>query len=122
MPRILIVDDDSDLCNLVKVILERRGYKVDVAASGDECLLKLTEGPAPDLILMDFLLPGRDGIRVTREIKSDPRTSGIPVYLFTVAADEGWKREAERSMADGYIAKPFTVEEFVSAIERAFKK
>lgn len=122
MARILVVDDDSDICNLVKVILERRGYEVEVASSGDECLLKLSEGPTPDLILMDFLLPGKDGLRLTREIKSHPSTSNIPVYLFTVAANEEWKREAKRSMADGYISKPFSVEEFVNTIEGAFKR
>jgi len=122
LARILVVDDDSDMCNLVRVILERRGYKVEVACSGDECLLKLSEGPAPDLILMDFLLPGRDGLKLTREIKSNPKTSNIPIYIFTVAADEEWKREAERSRADGYILKPFSVEEFVDAIEGAFKR
>jgi len=122
LARILIVDDDSDLCNLVKVILERRGYQVEVAASGEECLLKLSEGQIPDLILMDFLLPGRDGLKLTREIKSHPRTSHIPVYLFTVAADEGWRREIEKSRVDGFIPKPFSVDEFLDTINRVFKK
>ncbi len=122
MARILVVDDDADICSLVKVILEREGYEVEVARSGEECLVRLSMGPNPDLILMDFLMPGKDGLRITQEIKSNPRTKKIPVYLFTVAANEEWKREAKKSRADGYILKPFSVEEFVNTIEGAFKR
>lgn len=122
MARILVVDDDADMCSLVKFILENRGYEVEIVSSGEECLFRLSRGSCPDLILMDFIMPGRDGLRITGDIKSNPETKHIPVYLFTVVANEEWRRGFEESGADGYISKPFSVREFLSIIDNILER
>ncbi len=121
MARILVVDDNPDVCKLVRLILEKRGYEVDVARSGNECFKKLSEAPIPDLILMDIMLPDEDGLKLVEKIKGDERTKRVPVYLFTVLAD-GKLRKPSGFMADGCILKPFRVDEFVDAVDSILKQ
>lgn len=110
--RILAVDDEENIRRLVKISLERVGYEVITASNGREAL-ELVQTQAPDLILMDIMLPELDGLEVLHILKHDDTTSSIPVVLLTAkeqTADvfEGWKNGA-----DLYLTKPFELRELL---------
>ena len=116
---ILLVDDERDTCRLVRKLLERYGYRVRIATSGDEALELLSSGYRPDLILMDVFMPEMSGIDASRKIKSDPATKRIPLLLFTVLGlVPGIEHVVEESGADDYIPKPFDKETLLKKIEQ----
>jgi|Deesub1362A_J573_1020465.scaffolds.fasta_scaffold00389_19 CheY-like chemotaxis protein len=119
---ILLVDDDEGVGELAQLLLVKRGHSVKRVLTGEDCLALLDSGYHPDLILMDIFMPGKDGLQITREIKSNPRTKDIPVLLFTVMGTiDGIKEAAKKAGADGYITKPFDKSEFLSYIEKLAK-
>jgi DNA-binding response OmpR family regulator len=108
--RVLFADDDPGMRAIVLMNLEADGFDVTVVDDGDAALVEV-ERALPDLIVLDVMMPGRDGLEVLREIKSRAATAGVPVVLLTAkAADsdiwDGWK-----SGADYYMTKPFDPEE-----------
>lgn len=117
--KILIVDDQASIRSLVRAILEEE-YQVLEAASGEEAL-QITRQHAPDLIIMDILMPGMDGLTACSQIKGDPAISKIPVLVLTVIDHELNRRFAENLGADGYITKPFTAESLRAAVARHLK-
>ncbi|WP_456473869.1 response regulator [Candidatus Pyrohabitans sp.] len=119
MARILVVDDDEEIAYLVSIILGREGHGVEVALNGDECIEKLNSF-SPDLILMDYFMPGNDGVRVSRLIKMDERFRNIPIILFTIMSPaEGLYEAVEEAGAVDYIQKPFNIQKMVEKINRA---
>jgi CheY-like chemotaxis protein len=102
---ILVVEDNEANQMLVRAVLELNGYRVAVAGSAPEALEGIRES-TPDLILMDVQLPGEDGLSLTRKLKADPRTSGIPVVALTAHAMHGDRELALKAGCAGYIAKP----------------
>src|SRR5690349_20226251 len=108
--RIFFADDDPGMRAIVLMNLEAEGFDVTVVRDGEAALAAI-ETTLPDLIVLDVMMPGRDGYDVLRQLKDDPRTAGVPVVLLTAkAADsdvwEGWK-----SGADYYMTKPFDPDE-----------
>jgi len=122
MPRKILVVEDNDMnMQLVEFLLEEGGYDIVKAASGEEALaITRNGGQAPDLILMDIHLPGMDGLSVVREMKSDARTSRIPILALTAHAMRGDKDRFLEAGCDGYISKPIDVKTFISSIEQYF--
>jgi len=119
---ILLVDDDEEVGELAQLLLKKRGHSVRHVLTGEECLSLLESGYYPDLILMDVFMPGKDGLQITREIKSNPKTKDIPVLLFTVMGTlSGIEEAAKKAGAIGYIPKPFNRSEFLSYIESIAK-
>ena len=119
---ILLVDDDEEVGELAQLLLTKRGHSVKRVFSGEECLELLRSGYHPDLILMDVFMPGKDGLQITKEIKSNPETKDIPVVLFTVMGTiDGIEEAAKKAGAIGYIAKPFNKSEFIAYIESIAK-
>jgi len=117
--RILVVEDNDMNMQLVEFLLEEGGYDIVKAASGEEALAITRDGQqAPDLILMDIHLPGMDGLSVVREMKSDSRTSRIPILALTAHAMRGDKDRFLEAGCDGYISKPIDVKTFISSIEQ----
>ena len=108
---ILIVEDNEANQLLASAVLEREGYKVEVASSSDEALDRLKRHP-PDLILMDVQLPGQDGLTLTRLIKSAPATSAIPVVALTAHAMTGDRELALAAGCIAYISKPIDTRTF----------
>lgn len=102
---ILIVDDNPVNLKLIRVILEAEGYEVRTASEAQEALTVL-ETFTPRLILMDIQLPGMDGLTLTKQLKNDPRTKGIPVVALTAYAMKGDDRKALDAGCIGYITKP----------------
>ena len=103
--RILVVDDEFDNRELLEIILEREGYVMSMASSGDEALATIALDP-PDLVLLDIMMPGMDGYQVVARIKSNPLSQHIPVLMVT-ALDAQTVRELARSAgAEDVLTKP----------------
>jgi DNA-binding response OmpR family regulator len=115
--RILVVDDEPDILNLTKMILAKRGYQVTVASDGEEALQK-AQAEAPDLILLDLVMPGKSGLEVCRILKSEPKTKHIPVVMSTVLGREVDRTLTKEAGADGHFTKPFTGVALLTEVKR----
>ena len=120
-PPILVVDDNPDNAHIIRDYLEARGYPITVAYNGDEAL-KAFEEVKPALVLLDVMMPGRDGWQVCRDIKQHP-TLGRNVRVVMVTALDDWvnKRQALQTGADDFVEKPFELSKLVSTVERNVK-
>lgn len=127
--KILLVDDDPDFVEATKTVLEGKSYQVVTAYDGDDGLKKVVE-ERPDLIILDVIMPGKDGFAVCKELKTDPRYyffSKIPVLMLTVYPDDRDKArlsllEGMTMEAEDYIQKPVTPEELLRLVEELLKK
>ncbi len=116
--RILLVDDDPNIRQLVSLYLTREGFEVEEAQRGDEAL-KLFKAAAPNLILLDIMLPGMDGWQVCREVR---KVSNIPIIMLT-AKDETFDKVLGLELgADDYIAKPFEPKELVARVKAVIRR
>jgi twitching motility two-component system response regulator PilH len=115
---ILLVDDSKTELHYLSELLTKRGYTVRTAENGEEAMRKLGEA-APDLILMDVVMPGQNGFQLTRAITRDPRFAEVPVIMCTSKNQETDKVWGMRQGARDYIVKPVNADELVSKI-RAF--
>jgi len=105
--KILVVDDEEDILELVRFNLSREGYKISTAATGEEAL-KSAEKNNPDLIVLDLMLPGIDGLEVTRRLKGNPNTHGIPIVMLSAKGEEADIVAGLELGADDYVTKPFS--------------
>ena len=117
MTRVLVVEDNEMNMQLVEFLLEKGGYEIVKAASGEEAMAVARGGEPVDLILMDIHLPGVDGLSVVQELKRDERTRKVPVLALTAHAMRGDKDRFLQAGCDGYISKPIDVKTFLSSIE-----
>ena len=124
--KILLIDDDMDFVNATRTVLETRDYRVIVANNGDEGIQKARE-ENPDLIILDIIMPVKDGFTAAEQLKKDPRLSKIPVLVLTSFS----ARRGETSLAVGqgmsletedYIEKPAKPEELLETVEKLLKK
>jgi two-component system phosphate regulon response regulator PhoB len=113
--RIMIVEDEEPLTLLLRYNLEAEGYAVDVAARGDEAEVKLKEA-APDLVVLDWMLPGMSGIELCRRLRARPETERLPIIMLTARGEESERIRGLSTGADDYIVKPFSVPELVARI------
>jgi DNA-binding response OmpR family regulator len=118
LPPILVVDDNHDNAEIIRQYLEIRGYPVTVAYDGDEALA-LFETVRPAIVLLDVMMPGRDGWEVCRVMKQHP-TLGRSVRVIMVTALDEWrdKREALQIGADDYVEKPFDLPTLAATVQR----
>ena len=121
-PPILVVDDNADNAHIIRDYLEARGYPITVAYNGDDAL-KAFEEVKPALVLLDVMMPGRDGWQVCREMKQHP-TLGRNVRVIMVTALDDWvnKRQALQTGADDFVEKPFELSKLVATVERNMKQ
>ena len=113
--RILVVDDDENILNLEKTILEQRGFEVTGAVGGAEALEVLGQKPF-DLVLLDVMMPEVDGFTVCRKIKEDPRLKDLPVIFLTAKGGGEALAEGFESGAVMYINKPFTANKLLTIV------
>src|SRR5688500_7135010 len=120
-PPILVVDDTPDNANIIRDYLESRGYPITVAYNGEDALKAFGE-VKPSLVLLDVMMPGRDGWQVCREMKQHP-TLGKRVRIVMVTALDDWvnKRQALQTGADDFVEKPFELTRLAAAVERNVK-
>ncbi len=112
MARILVADDDQDLNDLVTMKLEAAGHEVVSVVDGENALSRAISDK-PDLIVLDWMLPRRNGLEVCREVRSDPGLSGTRVLMLTARAQEVDVERAFAAGAEEYITKPFSPRELV---------
>lgn len=117
--RILVVDDESSIRELLEFNLKKNGYEVITAADGRQAL-KLA--PGMDLILLDLMLPEVDGLTVCRRLKADERTASIPVIMLTAKAEEIDKVLGLELGADDYVVKPFSMRELMARIKAVLRR
>lgn len=118
---ILVVDDEEDIIELVKYNLIREGYNITCATSGEEAL-KIVGSTPPDLIVLDLMLPDIDGLEVTRQLKSNPKTRSVPIVMLTAKGEESDIVAGLELGADDYIAKPFSPRVLVARIRTVIRR
>jgi CheY-like chemotaxis protein len=120
--KIMVVDDESDILESFTGLLESEGYDVITAADGAECLKKLGEGVKPDLILMDFFMPGMTGRETIEKIRQNPKTKKLKIVFLTVAEfkEQGMQQLNKLKVVD-YIQKPVVLADFTARIKELLK-
>ena len=124
--RILLVDDDADLIETTKIVLESKPYEVIVAWDGDEGL-RMARDEKPDLILLDVIMPVKDGFTAAEQLKKDPELRKIPVIMLTSFAAKGKETSIPASRGfsletEDYIDKPVSPEELLSRVDQLLKQ
>jgi len=121
MPKVLIVEDEEPLSLLLKYNLEAEGYQVEVCARGDEADLRLRES-LPDLLLLDWMLPGLSGIELCRRIRGREETALLPVIMLTARGEESERIRGLSTGADDYVVKPFSVPELMARVRAILRR
>ena len=119
--RILVVDDEEDILELVKYNLEREGYLVDCVETGEEAIERAT-AIRPDGILLDLMLPGVDGIEVCRELRKNPDTRTIPIIVMTAKGEEADVVSGLEVGADDYVPKPFSTKVLIARLRALLRR
>jgi len=119
--RIVIVEDERDMADLVATRLRREGHKVDVAHDGAEGLERILSQP-PDLVLLDIMLPGMSGTDVARALRDDPRTAGLPIIMLTAKSEESDIVVGLKFGADDYVTKPFSMSVLVARVDALLRR
>ena len=119
--KILIVDDDDDIRHLLKYNLEKSGFITNVAANGLECL-EMVKSYNPDLILLDVMMPGMDGIEVCERIKSDPQNKNIFICFLTARSEDYSQIAGLEAGGDDYVSKPIKPKVLVSRINAILRR
>lgn len=119
--RVLVVDDDEEIVEMTRLILESGGYQVIRALSGEEAL-KAVSSARPDLILLDISMPGMDGWEILKLLKVDEETQGIPVAMFSIKFELRDKVHGLKEGAFDYITKPFSYDELLERVDRIFHR
>jgi len=119
--KVLAVDDEEDILELLKFNLSREGYQVLCAESGEQAF-RLVRSENPDLIVLDLMLPGIDGLEVTRRLKNDPDTRSIPIVMLTAKGEEADIVTGLELGADDYITKPFSPRILVARVRAVLRR
>jgi two-component system phosphate regulon response regulator PhoB len=119
--RVLIVEDEEPLTLLLRYNLEAEGYDVDSVVRGDEAEIRLRE-QVPDLVVLDWMLPGLSGIELCRRIRARRETERLPVIMLTARGEEGDRVRGLATGADDYIVKPFSVPELLARVRALLRR
>lgn len=119
--RVLIVEDELDIRELVVHHLKREGYQVSAASSGEEALRQVQAAP-PDLVLLDLMMPAMDGLEVCRRLRQDPATAMLPIVMLTAKGDEVDRVLGLEIGADDYVVKPFSPKELVARVRAVLRR
>ncbi len=121
MARVLVVEDDPDISELIAHYLTRAGHDVDRLAHGGEAPRRVRETP-PDLIVLDLMLPGLDGLMVCQALRADPATAAIPIIMLTARGEEADRVTGLELGADDYVTKPFSPKELVARVAALLRR
>ncbi len=119
--KILLIEDDSDISELVQYNLEREGYKVYASGDGEIGLNQALQ-IKPDLIILDLMLPGLDGLSVCRKLRADSSTADIPIVMLTAKGEESDVVVGLEMGADDYVAKPFSPKELLARVRAVLRR
>ncbi len=118
---ILVVEDDGDILELVRYNLAKEGYKISGVTSGEDAL-RLVRGKTPDLVILDLMLPGVDGLEVCKLIKNAPKTRNIPIVMLTAKGEEADVVTGLELGADDYITKPFSPRVLIARVRAVLRR
>lgn len=121
MPHILVVEDDPDIADLLRHYLERAEYDVHVVGHGADALPRM-RAHRPDLVILDRMLPGMDGLEICRHLRNDETLADLPVMMVTARADEMDRIVGLELGADDYITKPFSAKEVVARVHALLRR
>jgi len=119
-PRVLIVDDEADNRELLSIMLGWEGFVTRTAADGEQALLSVAADP-PDVILVDLMMPGIDGLELTAKLKQNAESNGIPVIMLSAMNDSATRKRALSSGAAAYVSKPVDRSELCEQVRSVLK-
>ena len=118
---VFIVEDEEDIIELISFNLKREGYGIEVSMDGDDAIDEIPQ-LMPDIVLLDLMLPGADGLEVCRSLKKNPRTEGIPIIMVTAKGEESDIVCGLELGADDYLAKPFSMKVLIARIRSVLRR
>ena len=121
MSQILVVEDDADIAALIAHYLEKAGHRVDRVTSGTDVLPRLRKSPA-DLVILDLMLPGMNGLLVCQAMRADPSIAGIPIIMLTARGEESDRVSGLELGADDYVTKPFSPKELSARVTALLRR
>ena len=121
MAQILVVEDESAIAELIAINLRHAGHEITIAADADQAQAAV-DGVLPDLVILDWMLPGRTGLALARHWRTQPRTRTLPVIMLTARADEADKISGLDAGADDYLTKPFSTNELMARIRAVLRR
>ena len=121
MSRILVVEDESAIAELVAINLRHAGHEVTIAPDADDAQRAIAAA-LPDLVLLDWMLPGQSGVALARRWRADPRTRTLPIIMLTARADEADRVTGLDAGADDYLSKPFSTNELMARIRALLRR
>jgi two-component system phosphate regulon response regulator PhoB len=120
-PRILLVEDDANLVELIRYNMEKEGFEVRATADGEEALV-IAEEERPDLVVLDWMIASLSGIEVCRRLRRAPETASLPIIMLTARAEEGDRVRGLETGADDYVTKPFSPRELVARVRALLRR
>jgi two-component system phosphate regulon response regulator PhoB len=121
MPRILVVEDEDSLSNLLQYNLQKEGFDAVIAGDGEEALVQIDER-LPDLIILDWMLPKVAGVEVCRRLRANPDTRNVPIIMLTARGEEADRIRGLDTGADDYITKPFSMTELLARVRAVLRR
>ena len=126
VPRIVVIDDDPDIVQAIEIVLEAQSYEVITAANGDEGLQRIKKDK-PDVVVLDLLMPKKDGFAVVRELREDRRYAKLPILILTSVREDASRRRYELETGteldvDDYVEKPIAPVELISRVANLVRK
>jgi two-component system, OmpR family, phosphate regulon response regulator PhoB len=121
MSHILVVEDESAIAELISINLRHAGFEVIVALTAEQAQIEV-DSVLPDLIILDWMLPGQSGLTLAKRWRSESRTRGLPIIMLTARADEGDKVMGLDAGADDYLTKPFSTHELLARIRAVLRR
>ncbi|WP_196259897.1 phosphate regulon transcriptional regulator PhoB [Pelagibacterium limicola] len=121
IPQVLVVEDEADLVELLRYNLEAEGFSVSAAEDADEAVLRISERK-PDIILLDWMLPGTSGIEICRRLRARPETASVPIIMVTARGEEEERVRGLATGADDYVVKPFSIPELLARINALLRR
>lgn len=121
IPRIAVVEDEEALSVLLRYNLEAEGFEVDTILRGDEAEIRLQERQ-PDLLILDWMLPGVSGIELCRRLRQRPETERLPIIMLTARGEESDRVRGLSTGADDYLVKPFSTPEFIARVRALLRR
>ncbi|PLX93963.1 MAG: DNA-binding response regulator [Desulfuromonas sp.] len=118
---VLVVEDEEDILALLHFNLIKEGYRVECAVCGEEALKKIAETP-PDLMILDLMMPGIDGLEICRRVRSNPETENLPIIMVTARGEEADVVRGLELGADDYVPKPFSIKVLLARIQAVLRR
>lgn len=119
--RILLIEDDENITEMVRYNLERAEFEIETALDGEEGLMRATE-EVPDLVLLDWMLPNLSGLEICRRLRRTPETGNVPIIMLTARTEESDRVRGLDTGADDYVTKPFSPKELIARIQAVLRR